>query len=244
MLPKPGAADSKPLTVAEEADLWQQWRKTKAPRARDRIVLSVLGYAVAEANGVHTKAPKDDLVQAGMIGALKAFDKFDETRGTRFGTYAMYWIRAEIWQLAGVERTGVSGTAVRGKGPETAKKRVHTVPLSLYEEDPDVHVGIPIVPEALQAPERTDDEDLNAADEVVQLRKLLDVAGLTTNERYVITQRWLTPLPRSARKTRDTKAGVRALSEVAKPLGLSRERVRQIEAAALRKLRRAAERST
>lgn len=232
-LPKLGSPSTKPPTVAEEEALWAEWDRTKSPKVRDRLVMSTLGYVVTEANNVKsTKAPKDDLIQAGLMGAVKAFEKFDRTKGVRFGTYAVYWIRAEMWALAGAERTSVSGTKLRGlpRVDETAKKRVHTVSLELYDDDGRCEQQLP-VPQQLQAPARTDDEDIARNDEISQLQQLLETADLTPNQRFVIERRWLMPNYRS---------GPRSLRELAVAMKLSRERVRQIEAAALRKLRRAA----
>lgn len=240
MLPEKGSPESKVLTVAEEAELWAQWDKTKSPKVRDRFVMSTLGYVVAEASGItHSKAPRDDLIQAGLVGAIKAFDKFDRTKGVRFGTYAVYWIRAEMWELAGAERTGVSGTKLRGLPgtDESSKKRVHTVSIDLYDDEGHCENSLPVPPQ-LQAPNRTDDEDITTADEAIQLRHLITVADLTPNQRFVLEQRWLTPDRLSRRNT--DKYGSRSFRELAVTMKLSRERVRQIEAAAFRKLRRAA----
>ena len=250
MLPKKGDPTSKPTTLAEEAELWAQWAKTKSPKVRDRFVLSMMGYIMAEAGNVKsTKAPRDDLIQAGLMGAVKAFNRFDPDRGVRFGTYAMYWIRAEMWALAGAERTGVSGTMLRGVAgrDETQKKRVHTVPLELYSDDgptgtDNIRGAVP-TPEQLHAPARTDDQDLMLDDEKAQLRRLMATADLTENQRYVLEQRWLAPEKRGQSRNTD-KSGSRSFRELAVDMKLSRERVRQIEAAAFRKLRRVAAESS
>jgi RNA polymerase primary sigma factor len=60
--------------------------------------------------------PLDELVQEGNLGLLRAIEKFDPAAGTKFGTYALWWIRAYVWRYLNGARSSVrqrSGTAAR-----------------------------------------------------------------------------------------------------------------------------------
>lgn len=248
---------TKPLTRDEEAVLLRELAEAKSEhtrkRIRDRFILSVSGYAAIEARRCKSNAPFDDLFQAGMAGATKAFDKFDPAQGVRFSTYALHWIRAEMWALSGSERSILSGTALRGRDdPRMSAKSARVVPIDYYDPPPEFGPGhdadtLRIVPDQLRAPERCDDDEIEAGQERAELGRLLETADLTPNERWVIEQRWLGGVPRfdptAPRRKQAALRGAQSLRDLAQQRGLSRERVRQIEANALRKLRRAAGRS-
>ena len=229
-----------PLTIEEERALWERWRASKDRRARDRMILSVTGFAHQEARRCSGGGSYEDKVQAGMVGACKAFDKFDASRGVRFETYAMYWVRAEIWGTVGAERSQLSGTALHSR--DSAQKRrdktVTCVPLQNFDEGADERVALPHVPPQLRAEPTIVDDIADDAD-AAELARLIDVADLSPDERWVVVQRWLRPESRRGRRTSAVK-GSRTLQELAKLRGLSRERIRQIEASAFRKIRRAA----
>jgi RNA polymerase primary sigma factor len=75
--------------------------------ARDRLVLANLGLAVVIAGDFrHRGLEMDDLIGEGSLGLIRAAEKFDPSFGTRFGTYARYWIKERI--LAALMNTGQS----------------------------------------------------------------------------------------------------------------------------------------
>ena len=79
-----------------EHDLAERVKRGDRDAAR-RLIESSLSTVIAVALEYRRCGlPIDDLVQEGNIGLLKAVDHFDPTRGVRFATYAMYWVRAEI----------------------------------------------------------------------------------------------------------------------------------------------------
>jgi len=88
------------LTADVERALIKQYKADKNPRARDLIVQGALRYVIAEAR----KHPRshierqvlEDLIAAGNIGLIRALTKFKPEAGTRFLTYASWWVRHEM----------------------------------------------------------------------------------------------------------------------------------------------------
>ena len=81
----------------EELELFALWKATGDPRIADRLVAANLRLVVVIAREYHAKRHDLlDLVQEGSIGLFHALSKFDPTRGIRFTSYASWWIRAYI----------------------------------------------------------------------------------------------------------------------------------------------------
>jgi len=88
------------LTAEAERVLILEYHNTKNARARDKIIQGALRYVISEARK-HPKALQDkgvleDLIAAGNIGLIRALNKFDPDAGTRFLTYAGWWVRHEM----------------------------------------------------------------------------------------------------------------------------------------------------
>jgi RNA polymerase primary sigma factor len=197
-----------------------------------------------------------DLVQEGNLGLMKAVDKFDHHRGLRFGTYAMWWVRHQINRaivdqakairvpahLAAarqrLRRLSRTFEATHGRAPTEAElgeqsglvpEKVRAVlapspePLSLdtpAREDRDGRLGDLVPDRSTLAP----DEQIAQAHMRAQTMRLLE--RLTPREQDVLRRRFgLDDAPEQT------------LAEIGASLSVSRERVRQIEAEALRKLR-------
>lgn len=98
------------LTREDEHELVTRWLESSDTGARDRILASHLRYVVAIALRYRRYGvPLEELVSEGNFGLVHALGKFDLGRGTRFVTYAAYWIRAYVlnhvirsWSLVGV----------------------------------------------------------------------------------------------------------------------------------------------
>lgn len=89
-----------PVSRERERELAQRWCEGGDRSARDLLVRAQLRHVVAIARRYrrHSGATLEELVAEGNFGLVRALDKFDPDRGTRFVTYAVYWIRAYISQ--------------------------------------------------------------------------------------------------------------------------------------------------
>ncbi|HEV8447811.1 MAG TPA: RNA polymerase sigma factor RpoD/SigA [Gemmatimonadaceae bacterium] len=96
------------LTPADEANLARRARSGDAPAA-DRLICSNLRFVVSVAKKYqHHGIPLADLIDEGNLGLIRAAHRFDETRGVRFISYAIWWVRQAI-----VQAIAESGHAVR-----------------------------------------------------------------------------------------------------------------------------------
>lgn len=95
--PATPADGSSRITAEEERRLASAWRHRGQLGARDRLVTANLGLVVAIARRYkNSGVPLDELIAEGNLGLLRAVDGFDPGCGSRFSTYASYWIRQGI----------------------------------------------------------------------------------------------------------------------------------------------------
>jgi len=88
-----------PLTAQEEVVLMQKIREDKCVKSKEILIKSNLRFVVSVAKQYQSSGiPLIDLVSEGNIGLIKAAERFDETRGFKFISYAVWWIRQTILQ--------------------------------------------------------------------------------------------------------------------------------------------------
>jgi RNA polymerase sigma-32 factor len=249
------------LSVDEEQGLARRLRDDQDLDAARQLVMSHLRFVVHVARGyVGYGLPLGDLVQEGNIGLMKAVKRFDPDVGVRLVSFAVHWIRAEIheyvlrnWRLVKVATTkaqrklffnlrkmkrhlGWLTTAERaaiaadlGVTPaqvEEMEQRLSARDMS-FDPQPDGDEDEQYAPVAYLASPGSDpaqalaDEDWDAQNE----QRLSDaMATLDERSQDILRRRWL-------------EEPKQTLHELAGKYGVSAERIRQIEANAMKKLR-------
>jgi RNA polymerase sigma-32 factor len=251
------------LTHDEEISLAKRLQEKNDLGAAQELVLSHLRLVVSIARGyLGYGLPHADLIQEGNIGLMKAVKRFDPNQGVRLVSYAMHWIKAEMheyilknWRLVKVATTkaqrklffnlrsnktgldAMSPTQIDALAKLLDVKREEVIEMETRLSGRDV---------ALESP--TDDEDdkfspiaylssdLSEPTKVIEAEQVtrLQSEGLETalgkldpRSRRIVEARWL---------ANDDGSGA-TLHTLAEEFGVSAERIRQIESAALKKMK-------
>lgn len=255
------------LTREEETRLAARWRESDDSTARNDIAMAHLRLVVAMAGKFKGFGlPKADLVQEGYLGLLEAAARFDHERGVRFSTYASWWIRASMQDYVlrnwSIVRGGTSSTQKalffklrRLRAQIVARDRDMTAQAVYEEIAGQLGVAVSDV-QTMDARLSFSDTSLQSTvggegeEDGTERIELIacdaplpedQVAGMIDGER--INRKLMRALsrlnPRENRIIRARKLAESAstLEELGHELGISKERVRQIECRALEKLK-------
>ena len=249
------------LTEKEESDLARSLRDEGDVEAARKLVLSHLRVVVAIARGyLGYGLPHSDLIQEGNVGLMKAVKRFDPDRGVRLVSFAIHWIKAEIheyivknWRLVKIATTKAqrklffnlrsmrrSSNTLQGDEVIAMAEHLGVKPEEVREMETRLSGG----DVALEAGPDDDEErfapiaylaDPHAEpSEVIAQRQYAHLqdeglhtalAKLDDRSRTIVQRRWL------------AEGDAATLHELAAEYGVSAERIRQIEAKAMQKMR-------
>ena len=249
------------LTEKEESDLAHSFRENEDLDAARKLVMSHLRLVVAIARGyLGYGLPHADLIQEGNVGLMKAVKRFDPDRGVRLVSFAIHWIKAEIheyivknWRLVKIATTKAqrklffnlrglkaSSSTLQGEEVRTIAEQLGVKPEEVREMETRLSGGDVALESGPEDEEERFAPIAYLADphaepsEVIAQRQYAHLqdeglhtalAKLDDRSRTIVQRRWLA----------DGEAAT--LHELAAEYGVSAERIRQIEAKAMQKMR-------
>ena len=247
------------MTIAEIKEVNRRLSigEAKARRAKKEMVEANLRLVISIAKKYTNRGLQFlDLIQEGNIGLMKAVDKFEYQRGYKFSTYATWWIRQAITRsIADQARTiripvhmietinklnRISRQLLQETGLEPTPEELSRK-MSIPEDKIRKILKIAKEPISMETP-IGDDEDSHLGDFIEDLNTMSPIDAATNSGLSEAVQKVLGSLtPREAKVLR-MRFGINmntdhTLEEVGKQFDVTRERIRQIEAKALRKLR-------
>ena len=251
--------DDTGLTIKELKDVNRRISigEAKARRAKKEMIEANLRLVISIAKKYTNRGLQFlDLIQEGNIGLMKAVDKFEYRRGYKFSTYATWWIRQAITRsIADQARTiripvhmietinklnRISRQILQEKGREALPEEL-AEKMEMPEDKIRKVLKIAKEPISMETPVG-DDEDSNLGDFIEDKNAYEPLEGATRNGLKDATHGILDSLTEREAKVLRMRFGIgmntdHTLEEVGKQFDVTRERIRQIEAKALRKLR-------
>ena len=242
------------LSKEEEYELLKRIRKDNDEQARQLLILSNLRLVISTAKkSLGNGLPLIDLISEGNIGLIKAINKFDYEKGHRFSTYAVWWIKQSIKkaiinigrdiripsykyeQLSKVNKVIKDYNAIHGEAPSTeyiAKKvdLKESKVILLLGEFQDIMslnetIGDNIYLEDIIGKNDDVEDKIIKEDQLIEMKEVLEKV-LNERERLILEYRY---------GLYDNK--IHTLMEIGEQMGITRERVRQIEKKAITKLK-------
>lgn len=254
------------LTAEQEYEYASRWAKERDNVAAEKLVASHLRLVVSVAYDFKNYGlPVSDLIASGNMGLMQALQKFDPERGFRFSTYAMFWIKAEIYETIlnnwSIVKLGSSANQKRVFFNLTRAKRAlgimdnnlsdeQTKQIAEYLDVPESDVSrmatrMSARDVSLNAPLNTDSDSKdilsNMADSKVNIEEGMEQLDFKRRG-YELLRKHLSELPERDReilKARRLSDPAATLETLSKKYNISRERVRQIEERAFNKLKNA-----
>jgi RNA polymerase sigma-32 factor len=253
------------LRPGEEIDLARRYRQRGDRGALDRMVASHLRLAVKIALGYRGYGlPLAELISEGGIGLVRAAERFDPDRGFRFATYAIWWIKAAMQDYIVRSRSLVKMGTTTGERKLFFSLRRTKARLSMLADGDLTPQDVALIASHLGVSEREvvemnqrlgGDVSLNStidggasgawqdqlADDAPSQEEVLADQEQFANGRAALAEA-LTLLSERERRvlvSRRLSDKPKLLADIAGEIGVSRERVRQIEAVAFEKVRRA-----
>jgi RNA polymerase sigma-32 factor len=251
------------LSREQEAELWRRRHDEQDDHATEALIRANLRYVVAIALKYRCYGlPVADLIAEGNSGIMRALAKFEPERGNRFVTYAAYWIRAFIlnyvvrsWSMVGggssalrsklffkLRRERVRVTNLLGEGDravEVLAKRFNTSQAQMVTmlgridaHDVSLHTaafdgGVTTLMDTLASPDVSQEEAFARSQRRHRVHRVVHAALeiLDHRERHIVEHRLMAD-----------EEDCQSLAEIGRFLGVSRERARQLETRAKRKL--------
>ena len=243
------------LTVDEEVELAQRIHKGDK-KALERLVKANLRFVVSVAKQYQNQGLSlPDLINEGNVGLIRAAEKFDETRGFKFISYAVWWIRQSILQAL-AEQSRLIRVPLNQVGSVNKINKI----LSKFEQENERRPSVEEIAEEIEMPEDKigdalkvntrhvsmdapfSDSDNNSLVDVLEDHDSPTADNELVNESLrAEIEKTLGLLKDRERKIVEEFYGIggpeKSLEEIGNKYGLSRERVRQIKEKALRQLR-------
>lgn len=247
------------LSVDEERDLFEKYKETGSPQVRETLINHNLKLVVSIAKKyTGLGMPFLDIIQEGNMGLMKAIDLFDVSKGYKFSTYATWWIRQAITRSVS-DKSRLIRLPVHVNEKVSHVKKFTKQYFDMYGElpsDGEIMAACDITQEtltlikqyqvdAVSLDTKVSDEDdttlgdfvpdnsISVEDSVLsndlhnELMKAMDLV-LTPKEKDILLMRY---------GLDDEKQEFKTLEYVGEKFGVTRERIRQIECKAIRKMR-------
>lgn len=243
------------LSVDEEVELAQKIKKGNR-RALERLTRANLRFVVSVAKQYQNQGLSlPDLINEGNVGLIKAAEKFDETRGFKFISYAVWWIRQSILQAI-AEQSRIVRLPLNQVGSVNKINRE----LNKFEQEHERRPSVNEIADRIDLPEDKIEEAMKANNRHVSMdapfvdgedNSLLDVLAdndMPMADKALVQESLRKEIDRAIELLNDREQKVvraffgigspeMTLEEIGEKYNLTRERVRQIKEKAIRRLR-------